>query len=378
VGVRIVIGGSTVDSTLTGAAQAAPTTPALVVDADTLDRNITGMARAARAGGFALRPHAKTHKCPQIAEMQLAAGAVGLTVATIGEAEVFAAGGVADLFIAYPLWLDEGKQRRLAKLAAGARVQVGLDSLESARRIVGTGASVLIEIDSGHHRTGVRPADAGPLARAAHGLGLTVDGVFTFPGHGTAHAANATPTDVRTQAARDQESALARAAASLREAGIEPAVISGGSTPTAALREYGQLNELRPGVYVFNDAMQVALGSCGVEDVALAAAATVVSVPAPDRFVLDAGSKVLGADPNAWTGGFGLVPAYPGSKTVQLSEHHTVVQLPEGATAPRHGDRVAIVPNHVCNAVNLAAELVIVQGGKHVDNWPVAARGANA
>jgi D-serine deaminase-like pyridoxal phosphate-dependent protein len=171
---------------------------------------------------------------------------------------------------------------------------------------------------------------------------------------------------------------LARAAASLREAGIEPAVISGGSTPTAALREYGQLNELRPGVYVFNDAMQVALGSCGVEDVALAAAATVVSVPAPDRFVLDAGSKVLGADPNAWTGGFGLVPAYPGSKTVQLSEHHTVVQLPEGATAPRHGDRVAIVPNHVCNAVNLAAELVIVQGGKHVDNWPVAARGANA
>ena len=363
---------------LISAAQAAPTTPALVVDLDTLDRNIARMAEASRAGGFALRPHAKTHKCLQIAERQLAAGAIGLTVATIGEAEVFAAAGVTDLFIAYPLWLDEGKQRRLAKLAAGVRVQVGVDSIESARRIAGTGASVLIEIDSGHHRTGVRPADAGPLARAASELGLTVDGVFTFPGHGMAHAANATPTDVRTQAAHDQEAALAEAAASLRNAGIEPTIVSGGSTPTAALREDGEINELRPGVYVFNDAMQVALSSCGVEDVALAAAATVVSVPAADRFVLDAGSKVLGADPNAWSPGYGLVPAYPGSKVVQLSEHHAVVQLGEGVTAPRHGDRVAIVPNHVCNAVNLAGELVIVQDGKHVDSWLVAARGANA
>ncbi len=357
---------------LIAAAQAAPTTPALVVDLDTLDRNITRMAETARAGGFALRPHAKTHKCPQIAEKQLAAGAIGLTIATIGEAEVFAASGVTDLFIAYPLWLDEGKRRRLAKLAAGARVQVGVDSIESARRLVGTGASVLIEIDSGH------PADAGPLARAVSELGLTVDGVFTFPGHGTAHAANATPTDVRIQAARDQETALAEAAASLRDSGIEPRIVSGGSTPTAALREDGQINELRPGVYVFNDAMQIALGSCGVDDVALAAAATVVSVPAADRFVLDAGSKVLGADPNAWTASYGLVPAYPGSKVVQLSEHHAVVQLPEGVTAPRHGDRVAIVPNHVCNAVNLAAELVIVRDGNHVDSWPVAARGANS
>ena len=365
-------------SHLTAAAQAAPTTPALVVDIDTLDRNIGRMAEAARAGGFALRPHAKTHKCPQIAERQLTAGAVGLTVATIGEAEVFAAGRVTDLFIAYPLWLDEGKQRRLAKLAAGARVQVGVDSIESARRIVGTGASVLVEIDSGHHRTGVQPADAGALAREVAELGLTVDGVFTFPGHGMAHAEDVTATEVRMQAARDQEAALVAAAASLRAAGIEPVIVSGGSTPTAALREDGQINELRPGVYVFNDAMQVALGSCGVEDVALAAAGTVVSVPAPDRFVLDSGSKVLGADPNAWSPGYGLVPEYPGSKVVQLSEHHAVVQLPEGVTAPQLGDRVAIVPNHVCNEVNLAAELVIVRQGTHVDSWPVAARGANA
>lgn len=363
---------------LTAAAQAAPTTPALVVDVDTMDRNIARMAEVARVGGFALRPHAKTHKCLQIAEKQLAAGAVGLTVATIGEAEVFAAADVTDLFIAYPLWLDEGKQRRLAKLVSAARVQVGLDSIEAARRIVGTGASVLIEIDSGHHRTGVRPSAAGPLARATTELGLAVDGVFTFPGHGMAHAANTAATDVRMQASRDQESALAEAAASLWEAGIEPAVISGGSTPTAGLREDDEVNELRPGVYVFNDAMQVALGSCSIEDVALAAVGTVVSVPAADRFVLDSGSKVLGADVTAWSPGYGLLPEYPGSKVIQLSEHHAVVQLLEGVTAPQHGDRVAVIPNHVCNAVNLAAELVIVQEGKHVDSWPVAARGANS
>ena len=395
-------------SPLIAAAEAAPTTPALVVDAETLDRNIARMAEPARANGFNLRPHAKTHKCPQIAAKQLGAGAVGLTVATIGEAETFAAaraeagaktfagtgadagaavganadaGAATDLFIAYPLWLDEGKQRRLAKLAAEARVSVGVDSVESARRIAGTGASVVIEIDCGHHRTGVKPADAGALALAARELGLTVDGVFTFPGHGMAFAPKTEAADVREQAARDQQAGLSAAAASLREVGVEPTVISGGSTPTAGFAHSGEINELRPGVYVFNDAMQVALGTCGVEDVALAAAATVVSLPAPDRFVLDAGSKVLGADLTAWSPGYGLLPAYPGSMVVQLSEHHAVVhlptELPTGITAPQHGDRVAIIPNHVCNAVNLADELVIVHEGKHVDTWPVAARGAN-
>jgi D-serine deaminase-like pyridoxal phosphate-dependent protein len=378
-----------VSSPLIAAAEAAPTTPALVVDVETLDRNIARMAESARARRFSLRPHAKTHKCPQIAAKQIEAGAVGLTVATIGEAEAFAAEGVAtDFFIAYPLWLDEGKQRRLAKLAAeaGIRVRVGVDSVDNARRIAGTGASVVIEIDCGHHRTGVKPAEAGALALAAGELGLTVHGVFTFPGHasgrGTTQDAPHSPTETREHATQDQADALAEAAAALSEAGVEATVVSGGSTPTAGLARPGQINELRPGVYVFNDATQVVIGTCGLEDVALAAAATVVSVPADGRFVLDAGSKVLGADPNVWSPGYGLVPAYPGSKVIQLSEHHAVVQLPdelpEGVTAPQHGDRVAIIPNHVCNAVNLTEELVIVEQGKHVDTWPVVARGANA
>ena len=355
---------------------AVPSTPALAVSLPALERNIARMAQAARTRGFALRPHAKTHKCVQIAERQLAAGAVGLTVATIGEAEVFAAAGVADLFIAYPLWLDEGKRRRVARLAESARVLVGLDSAENARNVVGTGAGVVIEIDSGYRRTGVAPRQAGPLARAAAELGLDVAGVFTFPGHGMAKQEQTTPGQVREHAARDQDAALAEAAESLRAAGIEPRLISGGSTPTAGLWQPGPINELRPGVYVFNDAMQLALGSCGLEDVALWAVGTVVSVTA-DRFVLDTGSKVLGADANAWAGGFGLLPAFPGAAVVQLSEHHAVVQLPEGIAAPAHGDRAAVIPNHVCNAVNLAEELYVLDADRHVDTWRVAARGTN-
>ena len=373
-------------SPLTAAADAAPTTPTLIVDVDTLDRNIARLAESARANGFALRPHAKTHKCPQIAAKQIEAGAAGLTVATIGEAEAFADARVTtDFFIAYPLWLDEGKQRRLAKLATEVRVRVGVDSVENARRLAGTGASVVIEIDSGHHRTGVNPADAGALALAAIELGLTVDGLFTFPGHGagrgTAKDAPLSPAETRERATLDQAAALSEAADALRAVGVEPGVLSGGSTPTAGLARPGQINELRAGTYVFNDATQLVVGACELEDVALAAAATVVSVPAPDRFVLDTGSKVLAADPNPWVPGFGVLPAYPGSKVIQLSEHHAVVQLPaevpDGVTAPQHGDRVAIIPNHVCNAVNLADELIIVQQGKHVDTWPVVARGAN-
>jgi D-serine deaminase-like pyridoxal phosphate-dependent protein len=256
---------------------------------------------------------------------------------------------------------------------------------------------MVIEVDSGYRRTGVLAQDAGALARAAANQGLDVEGVFTFPGHAMAKQENSTPNRVREQAARDQDAALAAAASSLRRAGIEPKLISGGSTPTAglwhaeaslnaqdsldaegSLDAEDSLNELRPGVYVFNDAMQLALGSCELADVALWAVGTVVSVPAADRFVLDTGSKVLGADANAWAGGFGLLPDFPGATVVQLSEHHAVVQLPQEMAAPGHGDRVAVIPNHVCAAVNLADELIVLSEGRHVDTWRVEARGANS
>jgi D-serine deaminase-like pyridoxal phosphate-dependent protein len=267
-------------------------TPYLRLDVAVMEANIAAMAVHAAGAGLALRPHTKTHKCPQIGARQLAAGAHGLTVATIGEAEVFAE-VCADLFIAYPLWVDTDDAARLRALAdRGVALRVGCDSIESAAQLSGLPVEVLIEIDSGHHRSGVRPEDAGTLARHVADAGLTVSGVFTFPGHSYSPASPA-------QAAAEEASALATAAASVRAAGGECRLISGGSTPSAGFTTGGILNELRPGVYVFGDAQQLDLGTIGFEQVALTVVSRVVS-HAGGRVICDAGSKALGADRAPW------------------------------------------------------------------------------
>lgn len=231
----------------------------------------------------------------------------------------------------------------------------------------------VVEVDCGTRRTGVPPADAGRIAGAAVDAGLDVAGVFTFPGHGYGHDAGAAE-----RAARDEERALAEAATSLGELGLEARVLSGGSTPTAGHWRPGPVNEIRPGVYVFNDAQQLAIGTCTADDLALSAASTVISVPAPNRFVLDAGSKVLGPDRSPWVTGHGYLPAYPDATITALWEHHAVVQLPEGVSGPGLGEVVSVVPNHVCTPVNLADELVIAREGAEVDRWKVVARGTNS
>ncbi|GAB2631249.1 hypothetical protein GCM10027168_73280 [Streptomyces capparidis] len=310
------------------------TTPALVVDADVLERNIARMAEAARAGGFALRPHAKTHKCLAIADRQLEAGAVGLTVATISEAEAFARGGATDLFIAYPLWGDDGKARRLRRLAETVALRLAADSPEGARRlgeaVRGSARPVemLVEIDSGHHRTGVRPADAGSVGKAAADGGLDVVGVFTFPGHGYGHDAQA-----RERAARDEERALGEATEALSAVGLPARVVSGGSTPTAGRWQPGIVSELRPGVYVFNDATQLALGSCTRDDLALVAAATVVSVPAQD-----ASCWTWAARSSAPTPPLG----WPATDTCRTSPRRRSRRFP--STTPRSSSRKAPRP----------------------------------
>jgi D-serine deaminase-like pyridoxal phosphate-dependent protein len=346
-------------------------TPYLAVDVDVLDRNLATMADLARARGVALRPHAKTHKCLEIARRQVALSSGGLTLATVAEAEVFAAAGFDDLFLAYPLVAVGPRADRLRALAERVRLRVGVDSAEGAAFLARAvpGVEVLVEVDSGHHRTGVTPERTGEVGAAARAAGLVVAGVFTFPGHGYG------PGE-RTRAAADESVALAAAAAALRVAGIEARVRSGGSTPTAALSDLDLLTELRPGVYAFHDAQQAELGSAGLAEVALTAVATVVS-RAPGRVVLDAGSKVLGADRPAWTTGHGRLPDRPDARVVALSEHHATVTFPDGAPVPAVGETVRVAPNHVCTAVNLADELVVVAGGVEVDRWAVVARGAN-
>ncbi|HEX2771147.1 MAG TPA: alanine racemase [Micromonosporaceae bacterium] len=349
-------------------------TPYAAVDLDVLDRNLRNMAEGAAARGLALRPHAKTHKCLQIARRQIDHGAVGLTVATVSEAEVFAKAGFTDLFIAYPVWASPARAPRLRALAEQVSLRVGVDSTDGVQALAdavrGTGVDVLVEIDSGHHRSGVQPRLAGEVAAAAARAGLPVRGVFTFPGHGY-------QPGHRGEAAADEADALDHAAAALRAAGIDAAVRSGGSTPTASLVDAGSLTEMRPGVYVFGDAQQVELGSCDWPEVAFTIAATVVSRTASRIIILDAGSKALGADQPVWATGAGRLPDHPDARITALSEHHATAVFPEDAAVPRHGDIVRVAPNHVCAAVNLADELVVLSAGREVDRWAIAARGAN-
>lgn len=375
-------------------------TPYARVDVAILEQNLARMAAHAAARGIALRPHAKTHKSPDIAASQLAHGAVGLTAATVAEAEIFAAHGFDDLFIAYPLWLDGPRVARfVALLARGVRVRVGVDSLDGVRMLAAatTGVdrsrlTVAVEVDSGHHRSGIDPAGAGALARAAHEAGLAVDGVFTFPGH------SYTPDGMRA-AAQDERAALRAARDSLVASGIPCPVVSGGSTPTVmnaagvggpggavsapgAIQPDDLLTELRPGVYALGDAQQWELGVCEPASIAFGVVATIVSRREGDdgsvRLIVDAGSKVLASDRAPWATGFGRLVEHPDARIVALSEHHATIVVPDGRVpGVALGDRLTIAPNHVCTALNLVDDLVAVGSNGDDELWPVAARGAN-
>src|SRR5690554_410205 len=349
-------------------------TPFLAVDIEVMDRNLRRAADDARKRGVALRPHVKTHKVPQIARRQLELGAVGITVATVSEAEIFADAGFTDIFIAYPVWPSELRAKRMRALAERVSLRIGVDSVTSAqalgRALAGSRAQVMVEIDSGHHRSGVAPDQAGVVAAGADRAGVPVAGVFTFPGHGYS------PTDLR-QAARDEADAVSIAAFVVERAGVQAPVRSGGSSPTRAETDTDVINELRPGVYVFNDSQQVELGVCEWSDVALTAHATVVSRRG-QQVIVDAGSKVLGADRPSWATGFGRLPDAADARVVALSEHHATVLFPDGTAVPELGSIIRIAPNHVCAAVNLADELIVIEDGRMVDRWAVAARGANS
>ena len=362
---------------LDGASAAGLDTPVVVVDIDRADARIADMAAVMRERGVALRPHAKTHKSLEFARRQLAAGAVGLTVATIGEAEVFAEGGVDDLFIAYPPFASGPKAGRLCRLAERCSLSVGADSvagveaLAAAVRGTARRPSVVIEVDVGGARTGVRPEAAGSIARRAVDLGLTVRGVFTHGGHGYGGRAE------RLAAAEDEVTGLTAAAGSLRAADVVPLVVSAGSTPTAKLSAHGSITEERPGTYVFGDRQQAFLADQALDDTALLVASTVVSHGSRGAFVLDAGAKILARDVTPYLAGHGTVVGYPEAVIARVNDHHGVVELPSGTARPAIGEIVWIAPNHVCPVVNLVDEYVIARDGRIVDRWSVDARGRN-
>ena len=269
-------------------------TPSVLVDLDVLEKNVRAMQDRARSAGVKLRPHAKTHKSPEVARLQLSAGASGLTLAKTSEAEVFAALGFDDVFLGYPVF-GADKARRLLVLADKVRLAVGVDSLEGARSLAsvfhaaGRRLPVRLKIDCGYHRVGVPPETAVETARRIADVpGLEFAGVFTHGGQGYA---GRTPEEV-AEAGHLEGRVVAETADAIRAAGLPVDEVSLGSTPTvrAAISESG-VTECRPGTYVYNDFSQVQLGSAKLEDCAMTVVATIVSAPAADRAVCDAGSR---------------------------------------------------------------------------------------
>jgi len=354
-------------------------TPLIAVELDLLERNIAEMAALAADYGVSLRPHAKTHKSPHVARMQIEAGAVGLTCAKLGEAEVLVdQGGVTDILIAYPI-VGEIKIRRLISLLDRTRIVVAVDTHEAAAALSqamsasGRTLDIYLEVNTGQDRAGARAGqEAADMAAAIFRLpGLRLAGIMTHEGH----AGFSAPEEIAT-IAENAGKALVDTAERIRSEGIEVENVSVGSTPASWFTpRVAGITEMRPGTYVFNDNNAFRHGRIGPDRCAARVVSTVVSRPAPDRAIIDAGSKALALDPSPSHPGHGYIVGHRGATIARLSEEHGVVMLPDGETGFDVGDRVEIIPNHICPAVNLTDELVMVRNGHVVDRWPVAARG---
>ncbi len=343
-----------------------------------MDQNLQRAAHYAARHGLALRPHVKTHKSPRVALEQIRLGARGLTCATPFEAEVMSE--VADdLLVAYPA-VGAAKTRRIAMLPPSVRLTVALDSaraledLAQAARQADRPVGVYVELDLGMHRVGLPVLrDAIALATlASRSDRLHFRGIAFYPGHVREPV---TEQDAKLQLLRDS---LDEALAGFRAAGLPPEVVSGGSTPTMwRTHELAGVTEFRPGTYVYNDRTTAAIGACDWDDCALTVLATVVSTAVPGQAVIDAGTKALGREPvrGAEGEGYGQLLDQPSVLVARMSEEHGILDLSATDWRPQVGDRVRVIPNHVCIVVHLSDLIYGVRGDALETSWPVTARG---
>lgn len=373
-------------------------TPFAFIDNQRLRANIAAMAARARAAGVALRPHAKTHKSVEIAQWQIEAGAVGICCAKLGEAEVFAAAGIADIRLPYPI--NPVNADRVVALLSRTKLSIIVDDMavaqgwsdamvaagRSAGANAGVSLDVLVKVDVGFNRCGINPSAADAADRVAFVAslpGLKFRGLLSHAGHAY-HAGS----DLELEYIATREAEMLRDLAERATAlGVTIDEISVGSTPTSRFiaKQMGQPfapTEMRPGNYVFLDRTQTGLGAATLETCAMFIAATVVSRPAPDRVILDCGAKTLALD---GARGFGALPGHglvilpdgtpdPSLLIERLSEEHATVN----ATAPTRlkvGDRIRVLPNHACVVTNLMDELVLADGNDVTGRIKVAARG---
>ncbi len=342
-------------------------TPAVTIDLDRLDANIRRVQAMVAGAGIGNRPHIKTHKIPAIAKMQMAAGAIGITCQKLGEVEVFIDAGAADdILISFNI-VGEAKTDRLMELSSRVkRLAVVADNETVVRGLSEAGVRhgrdvpILIECDVGFGRNGVQSPEAAlSLARFAMNMPrIRFEGLMAFPTTGPNAAEY-----------------LSRAIALFEADGIPLPVISGGGTPALkTLGDFPMLTEHRAGTYVYNDVMMVSSGIATWDDCALQVRATVVSVPTPDRAIVDAGSKVLTRE-QYYVKDFGRIVEYPEAVVGNVSEEHGVLDLSRSAAKPKVGEVVSIIPNHCCVVSNMMDEVHGVRDGRVEVTWPVAARG---
>ena len=351
-------------------------TPAAIVDLDVVERNLDRMQAYASEHGLALRPHVKTHKNAWLAAEQVRRGARGITVATTVETELLGA-AASEVLIAYP---PLGSRAIAAVASAASRPTLvaldsvpALDELRAAARSAGVSVGVLVELDVGMRRCGVQsPADALSIARACDGEHVVYRGVMFYPGHVRE------PVNEQDRVLAELSAALDRFRAELSQAGFAPAIVSGGSTPTAfRSHELAGLTEIRPGTYIFNDRTTEAIGACTRAEIAYTVLATVVSTAVPGQAVVDTGSKALSSDIMRAPGreGFGELLDRPEVFVTRMSEEHGVLDLSRSDWRPRVGERVRIVPNHVCVSVNLQTTIYGLRDASVVHEWTPDARG---
>ncbi len=354
-------------------------TPAVVVDLDVMGQNLSRMAEYCRSKQIRLRPHTKSHKIPELAQRQIESGATGITVAKIGEAEVMLNAGITDILIAYPI-VGAEKARRLAGIVERASITVSLDSEEAALAISaaaserGTRVGILVELDVGFGRCGVaNEAELLTLAQRVSSLpGLDFRGLMFFPGQFVVGP------EQRSALRMKVNELLDRTFETFVRAGLPLSTVSGGSTPTAY--ESGLfvgVNEVRPGMYIFNDRNMVGVGAASLKNCALSVVVTVVSNSVSGRAIIDGGSKTFSSDRYlAEDGrGFGIVKEDLAAELEHLSEEHGHLNIQHSDRRYRVGDRLTVIPNHVCSTVNMHDEIYGVRGEQVEAVWRVAGRG---
>jgi D-serine deaminase-like pyridoxal phosphate-dependent protein len=351
-------------------------TPAILIDVDKMERNLARVAEYTRSHGLRLRPHTKTHKIPALGKRQIELGAVGLTVAKTTEAEVMLGAEPPDLLVAYPV-VGRQKLARLTAVAARTRVTVSLDSIEAARNVseaantAGVRIGILAETDVGLGRVGVRPGDE--LIRLMQCIdtlpAVDLAGVAFYPGH----IKSADGTGLA-----ELNELLDAAIAECKAAGFSPDVVSGGSTPTLyQSHRVNAMNEIRPGTYIFNDRNTWLCGGCEFDDCAAKVLTTVVSTSVPDRVIVDGGSKTFSSDRCVLpeSPGFGHIEEQPDVIFEKMNEEHGYLDIRNAPVSWKVGDRIQILPNHICVAMNLHEKVYGVKGEEVVEVWKVEGRG---